>query len=757
MASLPPEIIVYIVAFIARKDLFQCAVVSKAWFNIFGPKIWREVVLYRLHSGDLLMDPLRLYYFRAGLVRNGHLVQTFWSDFYAALDLIVVDAPPFPVEITFQNCANNNNLDNRRRVLCRNLSNIYLGDSDLLCYPETCPSSPPSPSLSSSSATMLSPPPAPASDQPGGLLSPTTPDGHIQSKLASGSPPLDILDALTTMALTSPTAISFHHPFSVTSLSTRFPLQHCGRGLAPCPRTCANITDLLIQVLKENPGLKGLDVRAPLLTGQGESWRRLRCVVPGVLRSILDACPPGLQELALWSLVPEDNANGFPEDVDEDYAGRTQVEYESHEERSALLSCGCHADTLPMDSPANEFVNRMALNSIDIVHPVGDFSALTDFLARCPNLESIYLRELGKDFQRQEFSTVLRKHCRHLSRLEIDCFRDETDEDIAHMINSSFSGLKYLRFDSSDGFGPLATQALLRHSHSMEQLIVPDCGGFHSKDIQRFLTYAPNLWNFEGTTSNEYNRWPIDLRLSAQDLISSKWACQQLQRLALVIDHIPRPLIQSRHDGRPFSEEFMPVHLKPGQSPISVSDSWSLQQEVYRQLGSLHRLEELILGHVMEPEPRFIMDEEDYQDFDGLTHRYVARGYQYECLEFSLESGLDLLSGLKQLRVLNVTRMTHRIGVRELEWMHVNWPNLKNIVGLTRRPYSRTHSEATDADNDVESLEDDEADVPVAEGNEMDEFEVGLEEKELDGVRAWVERHPYGIGSSFSALQSRTA
>ncbi|KAG0340009.1 hypothetical protein BG000_000864 [Podila horticola] len=722
MATLPPEIIACILALIQRHDIFSCVLVSKAWFEIFGPKIWREVVLYRKHSGDLLYDPSRRYFFQAGLARNGHWVQTFWSDFYSVLDLIVVDAPlPFATNVVLNAALDSSPGKSSRypsdqgqsRVLCCNLSTIYLGDTGLPFEQE---SSLPSPSSFSSSQTLPS--------QASGQLTPMNP--------ATGSPSPDILNALTTMALASPppTVVSFS-----LAAHTPPPTPPSQYTSAYQPKSGRVLINLLVQVLKANPHLKSLDVRAPLISGHGDDWSRHRCAVPGVLRRILKECPSTVQELAFWFPVPDDVESDSEDD--ENMSG-----YNHYTNVDSTFS----EDSESNDQPLHELLGTMALKSIEIVHPVCDFYLVLSFLARCPNLESIYLRDLGKDFDCEVFSSALRRSCRQLCRLEIDWFSGESDQDIAHLINSSFSGWKYLRLDNPDGFGPLATRAVMRHAHSLEQLLIPDCGGFHSLDLQRFLTYAPNLWNFEGTTSNEYNRMPVDVRLSALDLIGSRWACQRLQRLVLVIDQIPRPQIHCRYDGRPFTDEFLPAHLRPGHPYVTVTESRALQREVYRQLGSLHTLQELVLGHVLDREPKFILDMEDYQDFDGLTHRYVARGYQYECLELTLESGLDLLAGLTSLRVLNVTRMSHRIGIRELEWMNVHWPNLKTISGLVRKP--RLRGVAVDEEDEV--LEDEEFDDDEALEDEMMEDDL-----EIERVRKWAEEHPYGIGSSFDALNRK--
>ncbi|KAF8979211.1 hypothetical protein CPC16_011837 [Podila verticillata] len=95
-------------------------------------------------------------------------------------------------------------------------------------------------------------------------------------------------------------------------------------------------------------------------------------------------------------------------------------------------------------------------------------------------------------------------------------------------------------------------------------------------------------------------------------------------------------------------------------------------------------LEELLLGH----------DDRDWgfkemywtPDFNG-DNRYNDDKFQLNCLEMSLESGLSALEGLKKLRVLDVRRMAHRVGVQELDWMQENWPRLEAVRGLIRRYY----------------------------------------------------------------------
>jgi hypothetical protein len=49
----------------------------------------------------------------------------------------------------------------------------------------------------------------------------------------------------------------------------------------------------------------------------------------------------------------------------------------------------------------------------------------------------------------------------------------------------------------------------------------------------------------------------------------------------------------------------------------------------------------------------------------------------------TLTSGLDLLSTLTELSVLDLSRMDHRVGVAELRWMQRHWPHLRTLRGVS--------------------------------------------------------------------------
>ncbi|KAF8976340.1 hypothetical protein BGZ46_008343 [Entomortierella lignicola] len=88
---------------------------------------------------------------------------------------------------------------------------------------------------------------------------------------------------------------------------------------------------------------------------------------------------------------------------------------------------------------------------------------------------------------------------------------------------------------------------------------------------------------------------------------------------------------------------------------------YDCHREFYTQISKLMRLEELNVG------------------FGRWSGRHCE-----SAPKFSIESGLELLEGLKQLRILNVANTKNDIQRQELEWMCEHWPNLESIEGLYR-------------------------------------------------------------------------
>lgn len=104
---------------------------------------------------------------------------------------------------------------------------------------------------------------------------------------------------------------------------------------------------------------------------------------------------------------------------------------------------------------------------------------------------------------------------------------------------------------------------------------------------------------------------------------------------------------------------------------VTEAESRSVQQKICQRIGSLARLEELKLGL-----------NDGYVDI--LEPTVLVNPIQYQCLELSLDTGLQELAHLRGLRELVVSNMDHMMGAQEIEWMVREgvWPKLKRIEGV---------------------------------------------------------------------------
>ncbi|KAG0037483.1 hypothetical protein BGZ82_002438 [Podila clonocystis] len=225
------------------------------------------------------------------------------------------------------------------------------------------------------------------------------------------------------------------------------------------------------------------------------------------------------------------------------------------------------------------------------------------------------------------------------------------------------AGWKTIKAPYSVNISPLSFKVLLdRSTATLETFVYERSGGIRETEAQQLLTRFENLQNCA-----------LDLWCNIAVMIQPPiWTCaKSLVALRVVINMIPRPDIKENHNKRPLGNE--PLHQGD-----SMEESRKLQKQLYARLGSLTRLECLTLGTDFN-EYFWAGDPEGHYSNDiGVA----VNGYQYECLEFTLASGLGEMAGLKNLVTLDLTRMSHRIRVPELKWMSKNWPRLETIIGL---------------------------------------------------------------------------
>ncbi|KAF9543001.1 hypothetical protein EC957_001360 [Mortierella hygrophila] len=183
-----------------------------------------------------------------------------------------------------------------------------------------------------------------------------------------------------------------------------------------------------------------------------------------------------------------------------------------------------------------------------------------------------------------------------------------------------------------------------------------------STDIQLLLTSCPLLTKF--VIRPDKIRYDINgvlpqdcSGLKLTEMTRSNWVCLGLEQLGLRI-----------LDDRSVDESTTAKE----QNQATV-----MMRRALAQIGDLALLQQLGLEWtpVTRTDPRTTQVPKDFVEMD-----------------FSLLCGLNLLSGLKQLRKLQVLVSGLAMGQAEMEWIVDNWPKLNVIAGLSRSLSSRSKS-----------------------------------------------------------------
>lgn len=210
-----------------------------------------------------------------------------------------------------------------------------------------------------------------------------------------------------------------------------------------------------------------------------------------------------------------------------------------------------------------------------------------------------------------------------------------------------------------------------------QKLFINNQDWLSSEDLLVILRACPTLRVLECG----YNRYPS---ITATDLTRRPWSSKWLKVLHLIISGISRPDIKTDARDQPIPAG-TPFHTG------AMEESRVLQRKVCAQLGALVCLEELCLGYSLVADMIAETDNEDSIDNDDDNDDQAVKKYnpflQLNCLELTLESGLDLLSELKSLECFSVWGMDHRIGKKELYWMQRNWHSVRRVFGLLPLPY----------------------------------------------------------------------
>ncbi|KFH62022.1 hypothetical protein MVEG_12176 [Podila verticillata NRRL 6337] len=233
-----------------------------------------------------------------------------------------------------------------------------------------------------------------------------------------------------------------------------------------------------------------------------------------------------------------------------------------------------------------------------------------------------------------------------------------TDSDFADILQS---GSRWVDIDlfERDVAGPHTAAAILERCEYLQRLDIASCPKISSKDICAILGTCETLESLIAIDWSvpEPVRYP---RIEGADPVEVKWACATSLKWWACMITVPRPATNN-------SEEHVFTNNGSINDNNDVIESHKIQRQVYRKLGELTRLQALCLGRL-----------------DDGKHRAKKSWVQRQSLEMSLESGLDELKCLRELEVLDVSYLDHRIDLREVKWMEENWPRVETVTALFR-------------------------------------------------------------------------
>ncbi|KAF9297038.1 hypothetical protein BGZ88_011260 [Linnemannia elongata] len=391
-------------------------------------------------------------------------------------------------------------------------------------------------------------------------------------------------------------------------------------------------TNAILALLRQNPHLSILKLGGEMMS-----------MIHDLRFLILDAIPASIEHLELWDWRP---------------ASRKQEEY--------LSQCGYPTYQRSNLLPTLPCLKRLVVGRGSIE----DDAALVRILERCPNLETLCLHYLGymPSYAYQSIAATIRRFCINLTGLHLINCAVPSQDDLCLLLDACHEsgGLKDFGFPCP----PELKSFVFAEKAARAEL------------VQELLCSAQRLRRFDAMSRFRFSQ--MDVVLDAKDIVRSLsgagvggeekgWVCLGLESFKCRIGGVPRPDILTRTNGRPLTD---PLHT------VSTSaESLQIQQQIYTQLSRLTDLRELVLGH-HEVNMNYVMflDEMDtegeYYDFDNPAQD-IQGGYQYECLDMRLQSGMKRLKALKALRRIEVEAMA--VGFfeeSEQKWVEENWKRL---------------------------------------------------------------------------------
>ncbi|KAI9242965.1 MAG: hypothetical protein BYD32DRAFT_402319 [Podila humilis] len=419
-------------------------------------------------------------------------------------------------------------------------------------------------------------------------------------------------------------------------------------------KPCLRMDQTMVQLIRQNPGLKELLIYRPFF--------------PYRILSLLMHDLPNLQVLDLGSKATAVD-QGFakvllahlPESICSvklyvQHGGSVKVG-----SRAALLR-----DHLAYTGPPRQHLRLESLSvKGETFNNPEHYKFLLSFLKTCgtklstfntPDIYWFYHTQIRKRLARLGvFLQTLE------NRREFVYGQVTGDTKMAELIRSS-PRWREINFEYWQNLGPLTAAAVGENCEYLVSLQLQGCG-MKSAQIRLILGKVIQLKKFNAL--GLYSSSPADPFITAADMALLEWGSPSLEEFKCKIE-VPRP--DSCDENMQKSGASSSPCLKSLSEAMGASRA--LQRQVYQKLAELPFLRILCLGVA------------------GFTTEPQSSPYQKQCLEWSLESGLEAVAekqGFQNLQCLSVCTMAHRISIAELEWMNRSWPKLGCLEGMFSR------------------------------------------------------------------------
>ncbi|KAF9353792.1 hypothetical protein BGX26_008436 [Mortierella sp. AD094] len=260
---------------------------------------------------------------------------------------------------------------------------------------------------------------------------------------------------------------------------------------------------------------------------------------------------------------------------------------------------------------------------------------LIPILKISPELETLQVPNFDLT-SADQLTSIIRRYCPKLCHIGLDqCGYSFTEESIADIIDSCrTSGLRSFYSYVLSGTQLQVMRQLCANGTSLVSVKIVVVGLEQFKMVQEILASCPNL---QELSIDENGDDDDSGNFEVREILKKPWVCTNLE-----LFRIPLSRIYGSIGGEESEDLVKDYH-----------------RDLYTQLAKLTRLQEL-----------------------KVDSSIWYKGKCQTSPRFSLESGLELLGELKELRLLSLNYMVNDTQRQELEWMCEHWPKLTRINGI---------------------------------------------------------------------------